>query len=58
MECLTRVAATPEKKWGEAHGHDYSIPGGPDFGVAEHLAELGALPHVFFKVTAAWAAGG
>ena len=44
-------ASTPEKKWGEAHGHDYSIPGGPDFGVTEHLAELGALPHVHFKVT-------
>ncbi|MEJ1965482.1 MAG: amidohydrolase family protein [Gammaproteobacteria bacterium] len=43
--------STPEKKWGEAHGHDYSIPTGPDFGVAEYLAELGALPHVFFKVT-------
>jgi predicted TIM-barrel fold metal-dependent hydrolase len=43
--------STPEKKWGEANGHDYSIPTGPDFGVAEHLAELGALPHVFFKVT-------
>ena len=44
-------SSTPEKKWGEAHGHDYSIPSGPDFGVAEQLAELGALPHVFFKVT-------
>jgi predicted TIM-barrel fold metal-dependent hydrolase len=43
--------STPEKKWGEAHGHDYSIPAGPDFGISEHLAELGALPHVFFKVT-------
>ncbi len=43
--------STPEKKWGEAHGHDYSIPAVPDFGVAEHLGELGALPHVFFKVT-------
>jgi L-fuconolactonase len=44
-------ASTPEKKWGEAHGHDYSLPTGPDFGVTEHLAELGALPHVHFKVT-------
>jgi L-fuconolactonase len=43
--------STPEKKWGEANGHDYSIPTGADFGVADHLAELGALPHVFFKVT-------
>jgi len=43
--------STPEKKWGEANGHDYSIPTGPDFGVAEHLTELGTLPHVFFKVT-------
>jgi L-fuconolactonase len=44
-------ASTPEKKWGEAHGHDYSLPDDPDFGVTGHLAELGALPHVFFKVT-------
>lgn len=44
-------SSTPEKKWGEAQGLDYSIPGGPDFGIAEHLTELGALPHVFFKVT-------
>jgi L-fuconolactonase len=44
-------SSTPEKKWGEAHGHDYSIPAGPDFGVAEHLTELGALPHIHFKVT-------
>jgi len=43
--------STPEKKWGETHGHDYSIPKGPDFGVAENLAELARLPHVFFKVT-------
>jgi L-fuconolactonase len=44
-------ASTPEKKWGEAHGHDYSIPTGADFGVADHLADLGNLAHVFFKVT-------
>lgn len=44
-------ASTPEKKWGEAHGHDYSIPAGPDFGIAEHLSELGALPNVHFKIT-------
>ena len=44
-------ASTPEKKWAETHGRDYSIPVSADFGVAEHLAELGALPHVFFKVT-------
>lgn len=44
-------SSTPEKKWAESHGHDYSIPRGPDFGVAEYLSELGALPHIFFKVT-------
>jgi L-fuconolactonase len=43
--------STPEKKWGEAQGHDYSIPKGADFGVGKYLAELGALSHVYFKVT-------
>ena len=44
-------ASNPEKAFAEAQGLDYSIPTGPDFGVAEFLSELGALPNVHFKVT-------
>jgi L-fuconolactonase len=44
-------ASTPEKRWGEAQGYDYSIPTGPDFGVDEYLSDFIDMPHVHFKVT-------
>lgn len=43
--------SNPERKWAEANGHDYAIPTGADFGIADHLAEFDDLDHVHFKVT-------
>ena len=43
--------STPEKRICEQNGHDCAIPQGEDFGIAEHLSDLGELAHVRFKVT-------
>jgi L-fuconolactonase len=43
--------STPEKRWAEANGHDYSIPADADFGIARYLGEFQPLTHVLFKLT-------
>lgn len=43
--------STPEKRWAEAGGHDYSIPAGTDFGIGEALAGFHGLGNVHFKLT-------
>ncbi len=44
-------ASTPECRWAESQGLDYSIPPPPDFGITQSLAAFGELGHVHFKVT-------
>lgn len=43
--------STPEKRWAEAQGHDYSIPADQDFGITRLLGEFAPLAHVHLKVT-------
>jgi L-fuconolactonase len=43
--------SNPEMKFAAANGLDYTIPAGADFGVAEYLTDLAALPNMHFKVT-------
>jgi L-fuconolactonase len=44
-------ASTPEMRHAASQGIGYEIPGPPDFGIADSLAQFGDLGHVHFKVT-------
>jgi L-fuconolactonase len=44
-------ASTPETRWANSQGLDYTIAPPPGFGIAEALADFAEMPHVHFKVT-------
>lgn len=44
-------ASTPETRWAQSQGLDYTIAPPPGFGIAEALGAFAELPHVHFKVT-------
>ncbi len=49
--CGVPHASTPETRWAQSQGLDYTIDPPPGFGIAEALGAFAELPHVHFKVT-------
>ena len=49
--CGVPHASTPETRWAQSQGLDYTIAAPPGFGIAEALGDFAGLPHVHFKVT-------